>query len=94
MHLPRCNVLFRLGTSAAQRLDPALASKTKSYAIDVRHMETFILETVAKTQFLKNLSDMGFTDVLSPESKRGLSIGVKKVSTIKAALIAAFSTRK
>ncbi len=43
---------------------------------------------------LKNLSDMGFTDVLSPESKRGLSIGVKKVSTIKAALIAAFSTRK
>ena len=45
---PARNVLFRLGMSAAQRLDPALASKTKSYAIDVRHMETFVLETVAK----------------------------------------------
>ena len=42
---------------------------------------------------LKNLSDMGFSEVLAAENKRGLQISVKKVSNIKAALIAAFSTR-
>ncbi len=43
---------------------------------------------------LKNLLDMGFQEVLSADSKHGLSIESKKVDNIKAALIAAFSARK
>ena len=43
---------------------------------------------------LKNLSDMGFSEVLTAENKHGLPINIKRVDNIKAALIAAFSARK
>ena len=43
---------------------------------------------------LRNLADMGFSEVISADSKRGLSISTKKVGNIKAALIAAFSARR
>ena len=43
---------------------------------------------------MKNLSDMGFESVLSADNKRGLPIASVKVDTIKAALIAAFSTKR
>ena len=43
---------------------------------------------------IKNLIDMGFGEVLSADNKHGLSIEAKKVNNIKAALIAAFSTKK
>ena len=42
---------------------------------------------------MKNLSDMGFKNVLSADSKHGLPIKTKQVGNIKAALIAAFSTK-
>ncbi len=43
---------------------------------------------------LRNLADMGFSEVISADGKRGLSISTKKVGNIKAALIAAFSARR
>ncbi len=43
---------------------------------------------------LKNLADMGFSEVLTAENKYGLSMNIKRVDNIKAALIAAFSARK
>ena len=42
---------------------------------------------------MKNLADMGFSNVLSADSKRGLPIKATQVKNIKAALIAAFSTK-
>lgn len=42
---------------------------------------------------LRNLSEMGFSEVLTAENKQSLSIHVKTVNNIKAALIAAFSVK-